>query len=327
MKSVQFRREREESWGELERLLERAESDGLHSLAADELRRLPVLYRAALSSLSVARAISLDQNVLEYLQSLSARAYFAVYGAKRPFGEALREYFAERFPRAVRTHVRQVLLAALVMAAGIVTGRALMAANPDHFYALVSEGYAQGRGPASTTEDLRAVLYRRGDALVGLTAFATALFTHNARIGMLCASLGFAAGVPTLLLLFYNGLIVGAFAGLYEQRGLGPELWAWLLPHGITELLAVILCGAAGLVIGDSLLFPGRHARLVNLARQGAAAGQLVVGAVALFLVAGLIEGLFRQLVHDVAVRYATALTSAVFWLVYFTWAGREERR
>ena len=325
MKSVEFRREREEAWRELERLLDRVDSSGLTALEPEQLMRLPVLYRAVLSSLSVARAISLDQNALDYLESLAGRAYFAIYAAKRPPGRTAVDFILRRFPRAVRAFHRHVVLAAALMAIGVVTGRGLTLADPDHFYALVDEEMAGGRSPAASTDDLREVLYSKKDAVGALSVFATFLFTHNARVGILCAALGFAAAVPTLLLLFYNGVTLGAFSALYETRGLGLELWAWILPHGVTELLAIVLCAAAGLAMGESVLFPGRHARLANLALQGRRAGELVVGSVLLFLVAGLIEGLFRQLVHDILVRWALAAATAVFWAVYFRSAGREE--
>src|SRR5262245_33120063 len=102
MKSLEFRKERESSWMELEALIARVETGGLGTWSAPELSGLPTLYRATLSSLSVARAISLDANVLEYLESLAARAYVCVYGAKRPPLEAARRFLLERFPATVR---------------------------------------------------------------------------------------------------------------------------------------------------------------------------------------------------------------------------------
>jgi uncharacterized membrane protein SpoIIM required for sporulation len=326
VKSVAFRREREATWTELASLLDRVDRQGLRSLSAVELMRLPVLYRAVLSSLSVARAISLDQNVVDYLESLAQRAYFCVYAAKRHPGRTIAHFLGERFPRAVRTLWRPVVLSALLMTLGALAGRALTLSDADRFYAFVDEAYAQGRGPASSTEDLRAVLYKSGGGIDLLAAFATFLFTHNARVGMLCAALGFAAAVPSVLLIFQNGVILGAFAGLYEQRGLGLELWAWLLPHGVTELLAVTLCGGAGIAMGEAVLFPGRHTRLRTLALSGKEAGAVVIGSVLMFLVAGLLEGIFRQVVHDVLVRYAVAISSVFFWTLYFTAVGRESK-
>src|SRR5687767_10725660 len=104
LKSAQFRKEREQSWRELEGLLERAEKSGLPSLTAEELNRLPVLYRSAVSSLSVASAISLDKNLLDYLHALVSRAYICVYGTKRRMGEAVAEFFRFQFPWVVRRY-------------------------------------------------------------------------------------------------------------------------------------------------------------------------------------------------------------------------------
>jgi uncharacterized membrane protein SpoIIM required for sporulation len=203
---------------------------------------------------------------------------------------------------------------------------ALVDQDADRYYSFVPQGLAAGRGPASSTEELRGTLYARMGAAETLAAFATFLFRHNSEMGLLAFALGFAGGVPTFFLLFVNGLVLGAFAALFQSRGLGPELWAWLLPHGVTELLAVVLCGAGGLVLGQALVFPGRHTRLENLALRGREAGVLVVGAVAMLFVAGLIEGVFRQTVMDVVARYAVAISSAVFWTWYFTSAGRAGR-
>jgi uncharacterized membrane protein SpoIIM required for sporulation len=324
VKSLEFRKEREGSWRELEGLIARVEEGGLGTLSAAELSRLPTLYRATLSSLSVARAISLDVNVREYLESLAARAYVCVYGAKRPPLEAARRFLGERFPSTVRLLRRQLALAAALLVLGTLTGLALTATDPNRFYALVDERYAQGRSPASTTEELRQILYDDKQAADLLGAFAMYLFTHNARVGMMCAAFGFAAGVPVMLLLFTNGLLLGAFAALYQGRGLGLEFWAWILPHGVTEMLAVVLCGAAGLSVGQGLLFPERHTRLANLGLRGRDAGVVVLGAVAMLLFAGLVEGIFRQTVHSVPLRLSVALLSALFWTVYFTRAGRE---
>jgi len=324
VKSVEFRRGREGAWADLEDLVGVIETKGLAYLTPDEVSRLPLLYRSTLSSLSVARAVSLDQNILDYLESLACRAYVATYGAKRNPLEAAQRFLLVTFPATVRSMSRHLLLSALVLCLGVVTGLVLTTRDPSRFYAFVSDSYAEGRGPSSSTEELRQVLYKGQDAADLLTSFAMFLFTHNAGIGFLAFASGFAAGVPTILLLFGNGLVLGAFAALYMERGLGLEFWAWVLPHGVTELLAVALCGAAGLLIGDALLFPGRFARLQSLALSGRRAGTAVMGSVLLFLVAGLLEGVFRQSVHDVTARLAVAAVSVVAWTIYFSTAGRE---
>jgi uncharacterized membrane protein SpoIIM required for sporulation len=96
-----------------------------------------------------------------------------------------------------------------------------------------------------------------------------------------------------------------------------------VLPHGVTELGAVILCGGAGFVLAQSLVFPGRHTRLRNLARRGREAGVLVLGACCMLFVAALIEGFFRQLVMHDGARYLVTIATAAAWTAYFTLVGR----
>ena len=326
LKSFEFRREREATWRELEALVARAEKRGLKSLPAEDLLRLPTLYRATLSSLSVARAISLDQNVLNYLESLSARAYFQVYGARASLMEGLAYFLREGFPAAVRAALWPNLLSALWITLGAFIGFLLVQANADWFYTFMG-GSAQGRTPAASTEFLRDGLYDGAEAAADmLYTFATYLFSHNAGIGMFAFALGFALGIPTVLLLFYNGLMLGAFVALYHSRDLTWDVVGWLSVHGTTEIFAIILCGGGGLVLAGAIIFPDRETRMESLARRGRAAGTLIMGAVLMFFVAGLLEGFARQLVTDITLRYLIGGAMLAFWLAYFTLGGRGRR-
>lgn len=325
LKSAQFRKEREQSWRELEGLLERVEKSGLPSLTAEELNRLPLLYRSAVSSLSVASAISLDKNLLDYLNALVGRAYICVYGAKRRVGEAVAEFFNSQFPWVVRRYLVFVAVSIALVVLGTLTGYRMTKADPERYYSFVGE-MAQGRTPASSTEELREVLYYKGGGEGELPVFATYLFTHNSKVGMLCFALGFAAGVPVIYLLFSTGLMLGAMVALYDMHGLGAEFWAWILPHGVTEIGALCLCGAAGMVIGTSIVFPGRHTRMRNLALHGREVALLAMGAVVMLFFAGMIEGFFRQMVQNVGVRWMVAITTLIFWSAYFVTTGRKAR-
>ena len=331
LKSYEFRREREDSWRELEQLLQRAESRGLKALTPAELFRLPNLYRATVSSLSVARSISLDRNLLLYLESLAARGYFFVYGARGSFAVGIARFFTRQFPQAVRSAAWHILAAAFVMAAGAAVGYLLTIGNMDWFYSFIGDAMAGGRAPVSSTESLRAALYDNGGGFVeSLYLFASFLFTHNSQIGMLAFALGFALGLPVVVLMFYNGLVIGSFTALYISRGLGVEFLGWLSIHGTTELLAVTLCGGAGFWLGGAFAFPGRKSRLDSLAQTGRRAGMIAIGAVAMLFVAAILEGFGRQLILDTGLRYMIGAAALIMWFAYFGLAGRErnhERR
>jgi uncharacterized membrane protein SpoIIM required for sporulation len=324
LRSVQFRREREAGWRRLEELVGRAEKKGLKALSADELFELPQLYRGSLSGLSVARSISLDANVVEYMESLCARAYFVIYAGRQAATKPIQTFFLHRLPSVIRRAWLEIAVAALITLLGTVAGYSLTMQNSNWFYTFVSSQMAQGRSPEASTEDLKAVIDgSKKTTTTPLEIFAVALFAHNAQIGMFAFALGFAFGIPTVWLLFVNGTTLGAFLGLYASRGLGLELGGWLLIHGSTELFAVILCGGAGLAIARSFVFPSLMGRLESLAESGQRAATIVIGAVMMFLVAGLLEGFARQLVSDTTTRYAIACGMLVLWLGYFTLIGR----
>jgi len=326
MRSVEFRKEREATWQQLEALITEADKRGVRALTAEQLARLPHLYRAALSSLSVARSISLDRALTAYLENLVTRAYFVVYGTRQHLRRQLREFFAWKLPSAIRRAKWHIAISAVVTLAAAVAAFQLTSGDMDFYYTFAGD-IAQGRTPASSTAELRDGLYRVESGSGMLATFAASLFSNNARVGILAFATGFVAGLPTLALLFYNGLVLGAFAALFHARGLSVDLWAWLLPHGVTELTAVILCGGAGFQLAHALVFPGAQTRSDSLRDHGRTAAVIVIGAVGMLFVAGLIEGIFRQTVTSVPIRLAVAGTTAAWWIYYFGFVGRARER
>jgi len=323
VRSVAFRRERESQWSALDRLVERALSGGLGSLDAEELHQLPILYRQTLASLSVARRTLMDQALIEYLEALSARAYLAMYGSRRKMRGALRHALWVELPRRMRRLAPELGLSTAILGLGVVVSIALMLVDPGWYDAFVDPALAGGRDPNASTETLRSALYSGGPGEV-LTTFASFLFVHNARIGLMAYALGFAAGVPTALLLFSNGLMLGAFIQLYAERGLLFELGGWLLPHGIPEIGAVIICGAAGLRLGRAMTLPGRDSVRTALAHAGRETSLIVMGAVLLFAIAGVVEGVFRQVIQDDVIRYGVALFNATWFVLWLFVGGRD---
>jgi uncharacterized membrane protein SpoIIM required for sporulation len=181
----------------------------------------------------------------------------------------------------------------------------------------VPAGLSEGRDPDASTEALRKVLFESPDPN-SLTFFSSFLFTHNAEIALLSFALGFACCLPTVFLLVSNGFMVGALLAVYTQHGLGGELGGWLLIHGVTELFAITLAGAAGFRIGWTLAFPGSASRLDALALNGRVAATTMIGVVLMLAIAGLLEGFARQLITSTSVRYAVAAATAIGWATYY---------
>ncbi len=314
--SASFRAERELEWRRVETLVSICERKSPRALSDEDLMSLPILYRGALSSLSAARETSLDLELVTFLESLCARAYFFLYGVRTTPGGGMRQFLARDWPRAVQGLWKETLVSALMLLLGTIAGYLLVTAEPAWYGAFVPDGPAAGRDFTASTAALREGLYD-GATQSGLAVFATYLFTHNAQVAIFCFALGFAFGVPTTMLLLYHGGMVGAFFALYGAHGLAGELGGWLIIHGSTELFAVVLAGAAGLRIGWSVVFPGARTRLAAAGRAGRAAATAMVGVVVMLLAAGLLEGFGRQLIAEDSSRYAIGLTMLIVWLAY----------
>ena len=320
LRSAEFRKGREASWRELDDLVTRVEKRGISAVSAADLQRMPLLYRTVLSSLSVARSIALDRNLLRYLDSLSLRAYITVYGPRSGILSSFGQFLGRGFPAAVRTAGWHILISFLAILVGVVAGYMLVLTDEAWFVGFVPDSLAGGRGPSSTAKELHdGELFAPWPGFVdSFIVFANSLFRNNAMVGILAFGLGIFAGVPTLLLMVYQGLIMGAFLALHANRGLFVDCLGWLSIHGVTEIGAIVLCSAGGLMIAQNMLFPGRHTRIESLALHGRKAAGIAAGAVLMLFIAGLIEGGFRQLIDNTMARFAFAAVTAVLWFAYF---------
>ncbi len=316
-----FRAEREADWIAFDLLLTKLEKRGAKALTSDELLQLPILYRATLSSLSIARATSLDKALLDHLEALSIRGYFLVYGVRETRWSRIRRFVLYDWPAAVRAVWKETLIISLVIILGALTSWSLVAHNPEWYYNFVDESMSGGRDPRATVEFLRSTLGHGKDGggeESGLHVFATFLFTHNSRVSIMSFALGFAFGVPTMMLEYYQGIGLGAMLAVFSSKGLGLDFGGWLFIHGTTELFAAALSGAAGLRIGAAVVFPGARSRLEAAADAGKTAGKVMVGVILMLLVAGLLEGFGRQLITDTMLRYAIGTVMLLFWLGYY---------
>ena len=320
LRSDRFRLEREGDWRRLEAIVVRMESGRLSRLSDDDILALPVLYRTVASSLAIARETSLDAGTLAYLESLAQRAWFLVYGPRVGLWGWLRRFLGGDWGRAVRGIAPDIAIALAVMLAGVAVGWLLVAHDPEWYGALLPEGLADVRRPGVDAATLRGTLYGDGGK-DGLALFAAALFSNNAQVAILAFALGFAFALPSLLLLVHNMAGLGALLWLFDRAGLLPDLAAWLMVHGTTELFAILLAGAAGIHVGRALAFPGAASLLDAAAVAGRRAALVMSGVVLMLIVAAVLEGFLRQLVQAPVGRVAIGSFMLVFWIGYlFAW-------
>jgi len=325
LRSDRFRVEREADWQRLDAIVTAMEKGRIGRVSDEDLLALPQLYRTVASSLSIARAISLDAATLRYLEALVQRAWFVVYGPRSSLTTWLRGFLDGGWSRAVRGLGIDLVIAFVVMVAGTLVGWLLVAHDVEWYRALVPGGYADARVPGASPAALRDTLFGQSQQK-GLGAFAAYLFSNNAGVSIMAFSLGFAFGVPTLLLLVQNTAILGAMLWLYHGAGLTLDFAAWICVHGTTELFAILLSGGAGLHIGRAMAFPGNRSVLSAASQAGQRAAQVMAGVVIMLVIAALLEGFARQLIDNTPGRLTVGGFMLALWCAYF-FAFAKDRR
>jgi uncharacterized membrane protein SpoIIM required for sporulation len=312
-------------WDELEKLVQQAKQS-IDSLTAEELGRLDVLYRRTAVHLAQVATRTRDAILLKYLNDLTAGAHAIIYVTPRKgIGGLFWPFLRDGFARSVVRSARFQWVSLILMLLGVFIAYTAVQHDPVAAYALMPEG--ENRQLGATREQLLEVLRSGRDETHGSKfAFASFLFQHNFKVSLLAMATGVLAAIPTIFLIFYNGMILGAFTAVHHNQGIYAEYWAWILPHGVTELGAITLCGGVGLMLGHALVCPGPLTRSESLRRAGSEALLVSLGAGVMLIFAAIIESFLRQSHLPTWSRLLFAAGTAVFWTLYFWRAWKLER-
>jgi uncharacterized membrane protein SpoIIM required for sporulation len=308
-------------------LIGRAESLRVKGLEFDELRELGALYRSHAARLAVARDRDLDPDAVRTLNGLCTRAYAALFTdsaqrARRPWRHALRAALGQTW--------RAQALAWSLLIAGMLLGGGLTWHDPVAVHALVPGG--MGYSPDQLDQLLvspaaREEFFATKETPASYKAvFGSFLFANNTRVGLLAFATGMLAGIPTVLLTLYNGIVLGAFASIFLHDPWPLAFLAWILPHGVPELTAITLCAAAGLQLGAAVAMPGPRGRAVALADAVPPVLVLFGAAVPLFVVAAIIESFVRQSLWGPWPRLGVAALCLAGAIAFFVAARRSSR-
>jgi uncharacterized membrane protein SpoIIM required for sporulation len=299
-----FIAESQPAWDRLRVLTDRA-GRGLRHLYAAELDELVRLYQRVSTHLSLARSAYRDPGLVELLTRLTARAGSVIYGVRPRTWRGFLRFVTDTFPAAV-WHSRWFVVTStlcLVVPAVIV---AVWIAN--------STAALQASAPEALRESYVEEDFEAYYSNLASVEFATLVTTNNIRVGIMAFAAGILLCVPTAYILALNGANVGFAAGLFAAAGQQPRFWGLILPHGMLELTAVLIAGAAGLRLGWALVDPGDRPRGAALTDEARRAVAIVIGLVGVFVVAGLIEGFVSGSTLPTWARVGIgALTWAVF--------------
>lgn len=152
------------------------------------------------------------------------------------------------------------------------------------------------------------------------------IVANNVKVAIMAFAGSVTLGVLTLYIIAYNGLMLGGLGALFANAGFGYDFWATIAPHGVIELTAIQIAGAAGLLIAAGVLYPGRLRRRDAIAANSRRAGTLILGVASMLIAAGTIEGFISPQPWPPNTRIAIGAVSAAALLLYFGFCGRRAR-
>src|SRR6185437_15979115 len=281
-----FLHQRRADWKRLEEILQRVEGSGLVSLDDDQAVEFGQLYRCAASDLNQAQTFVSGEATERYLNDLVARAYLAIYGKTRVDLWGLIRYLFWGYPAIFRRYLPHFLLATLLFMAGTIFGYLAMMYDKD-----VAQAYLLPSGmptiqPVGEGEDEAKPMYDT-DQLMNFSSF---LFTHNVSVSLVAFALGITFGLGTAWLIFYNGVLLGALGAVFVEAGQLMAYATGVLPHGVLEIPACLIGGAAGFVLAQGFLRARPWPRREELARMGKQSVLMLFGCVPLLAVAACLE-------------------------------------
>jgi uncharacterized membrane protein SpoIIM required for sporulation len=293
-----FVEERKDHWRRLEELLDRAEQVAERDLGPEGMRDILRLYRLTSSDLNQARSLTADPEVLERLNALAGRGYRFIYRSRRSTGiaGALRRFgrfLSFDVPEAYRREAWAVGVAAAALLLGALFGFLSVLARPSSAEDLIPEEF-YSQSPKERVEEIEKN-EERVSTIDDAAVFGAQLYTHNIRVSFLAFSLSALSLVLGVWILFFNGSLLGAVAATYMMDGVSVFFFAWVGPHGALELPSIVFAGAAGLVAGRALFFPGDLSRGASLRKAFPRVWRMMVGVMLFLVMAGLIEGSFSQ--------------------------------
>ncbi len=305
-------------WSAFAERLKRIQSGGLKGQDETVVREFVQEYRELTSDLARLRTATrgTDSAELFYLNRLVASAHSLLYRRRTITLRRIVQYLFGDVPAEIRASFRPIALAAaLLFVPLLVTARAIVVKPtlastllPASMLARADSGVIkakQGKGYIEDPQVLRPMM-------------ASRLVTNNVQVAFMAFAFGITAGIMTVWVLVMNGLSIGAAIGLYMSKDIGHLIFGFIAPHGVFELSAIVIAGAAGLLLAAGMLIPGDRTRRAALAINGRRAIRLVGGCAFLLIFAGAIEGFISPNASITqTAKFAVSAITAVLLVLY----------
>ncbi len=277
MQEVAFLKQNAEKWKHLESLL-----DSKQPVNPDKLAEL---FIEITDDLSFSQTFFPRSKTTAYLNGLAGRVHQAIYKNKKEDRSRFITFWKTELPRTFYHSQKELLYAFIFFAASMFIGAFSTAQDDLYVRLILGDRYVNMTEANIAAGDPMAVYKKmhQVDMFLGITF-------NNVIVSFMVFAMGILLSVGTIFQLFRNGAMVGTFQYFFYQKGLLMESSLTIWIHGTLEISAIIIAGCAGLVMGNSILFPGTYSRLTSFKRGARQGLKIIIGLVPIFIAAGLLE-------------------------------------
>lgn len=306
MREVVFTKKSRPHWDKIEQYL-----SGKEQMDSDQLA---AAYVRINDDLSYANTHYPDSTIVTYLNKIAQQLHRALYKNKKEKKSRLKQFWWYEVPAAARAAHKEMLYALIIFCVAIGIGMYSSAVDDTFVRLILGDAYVNMTLDNISNGDPMAVYKSHGEGSMFL-----GIGSNNVRVAFMAFALGILGSVITAYILFSNGVMVGAFQYFFIKQGLGWISFSTIFLHGALELSAIVIAGAAGLVLGNAWLFPDTYTRGHSLAQGARRSLKIIVGLVPVFVFAAFIESYVTRWYQEMPNILRIAIIAISFiWVLYY---------
>jgi uncharacterized membrane protein SpoIIM required for sporulation len=326
MNKRQFVSQRGDSWRRFEQLVNKIDRTTVKKLAPPEAGEYSRLFRELCHDLATIRSRDWGRTLVSYLNDLVSRGHNSFYSSPPGNLAYLLRFLASGFPRLFRANIGYFWISCSLFFLPLAITWAVVQYDPTLANRVVAHEQLMGYDFMYSEEGQNGLRSNDGSTFGDEAAAGTGLYVqHNVGIALACFGRGILFGIGTIYTLIENGIALGAISGFIISRGHGERFLSFVISHGSFELTAIAVAGGAGLILGDSLIRPGRRTRIESLRHRGLEAIQIASGSAVMLMVAAMIEAFWSPSSVPNVLKYSMGGALWLLVFIYLTFAGRNE--
>jgi uncharacterized membrane protein SpoIIM required for sporulation len=307
-------------WDRMEAILRKTHGGRLTRLADAEVQELARLYPAVAVDTSRAKMLEVDEATQRRVNQLAIAAHGLLYRRRRAHvAAAVWRFFRADYARLLRRQWGYLALSTAILLTASVGAFASVRLRPSTAYLLVPGTLDMPDDEVGVTARDISERFRQ----MPNAPMAAGIMTNNITVAFAMFAFGISAGVGTCLALVYNGMMLGGITGHFANHHLTYEFCSFIVPHGVLEIMAILIAAGAGLRLGLSLAIPGGMTRGASLRHGARDAVLMVLGTTPMFVVAGIVEGFVTPSFWPGGLKIAIGVCLGVLAMSYLLLVGR----